>query len=173
MIAINTNYKIAPWATILYACDLHWWDWHHEEVKTFAGRKITQDEEAAKKYGLEHVKSVDKPGLSRDKSVIHQGRNSGVQAINLAVNLGAQRIVLLGFDMQTSGNKTHWHGHHPNFYDAQVSGWARYLEKLHDVYRLVAKDADEMGIEIVNATRETALRCFQRKPLSSLLQAQA
>lgn len=164
VICINDNYRLAPWADVLYACDGHWWDWHHdrEELKAFKGRKITQDEAAANRYGLEYIKSVDAPGLSRDPAYIHQGSNSGIQAINLAYHLGARRVVLLGYDMQATGDKAHWFGDHPTGFRSK---WDRWIP----LYQRVADDAKLMGLEIINATRETALTCFQRKPLSSLL----
>jgi hypothetical protein len=168
VIALNDNYLLAPWADVLYACDGHWWDWHAErpELRAFKGRKITQDIDSAEKYGLEYIRSVDADGLSRDPSCIHKGSNSGIQAINLAYHLGARRIVLLGFDMQATGGKTHWHGKHPGE-GADYAPWRKWLWR----YQLVADDAERMGLEIINATRETALKCFPRKPLSSLLPA--
>ncbi len=170
VLVINDNYLLAPWSAVLYACDGHWWDWHADrpELKAFKGRKITQDEDAAKRYGLEHIRGVDEPGLSSDPACIHMGSNSGIQAINLAYHLGARRVVLLGFDMQATGGKTHWHGKHPGE-DGGYSPWHKWLWR----YQLVADDAKRMGFEIINATRETALTCFPRKPLASLLPARA
>jgi hypothetical protein len=170
VLCINDNYLMAPWADVLYACDGHWWDWHaaRAELKAFKGRKITQDEEAAERYGLEYIRSVDADGLSRDPAYVHKGSNSGIQAINLVCHFGARRIVLLGFDMQATGGRTHWHGRHPGE-AADYSPWHKWLWR----YRRVAEDAEKMGVEIINATRETALTCFPRKPLSSLLPARA
>jgi hypothetical protein len=164
VIAINDNYLIAPWADILYACDGHWWDWHAErqELKAFKGRKITQDKEAAERYGLEYIESRDASGLSRDPGYIHKGSNSGIQAINLAYHLGARRIVLLGYDMQATGDKSHWFGDHPN-------GFRSYYHRWIPLYQRVAEDAGSMGLEIINATRETALTCFVRKKLKQVL----
>lgn len=170
VLCINENYLLAPWAPVLYASDGRWWDWHQNrpELKAFKGRKITQDEEAAGRYGLEYIKSVDADGLSRDPAYVHKGSNSGIQAINLAYHLGARRVVLLGFDMQATGGKTHWHGRHPGEAD-DYGPWHKWIRR----YEGVARDADLMGLEIINATRETALTCFPRKPLSSLLPARA
>jgi hypothetical protein len=165
VIVINDNYRIAPWADVLYACDPAWWDLHEVRVRTFKGRKITQDKEAAERYGLEYIEGVDEPGLSPYPNRIHLGSNSGIQAINLAAHW-TKRIVLLGFDMQPTGGKTHWHGGHPG--QANDYGpWHKWIWR----YELVAKDAERMGVEIINATRQTALKCFPRVPLSSLLPA--
>jgi hypothetical protein len=164
VLCINENYRMAPWADVLYACDGHWWDWH-DGAKSFKGRKITQDKGAAEKYGLEYIESRDADGLSRDPAYIHRGSNSGIQAINLAAHW-TRRIVLLGFDMQATGGKAHWHGKHPG-QSGDYSPWHKWMWR----YELVARDAERMGVEIINATRETALRCFPRRPLLSLLPA--
>ena len=54
---------------------------------------------SAAAWGINQLKSVAQPGLSRTQGVIHQGKNSGYQALNLAYLLGAKRILLLGYDM--------------------------------------------------------------------------
>jgi hypothetical protein len=164
VIVINDNYLLAPWASVLYACDGQWWDWHQSrnELKDFKGRKLTQDKEAANRYGLEYIESVDAPGLSKDINYIHMGSNSGIQAINLAYHFGANRIILLGYDMQATDNKSHWFGDHPNGFR---SYWHRWLP----IYKAVADDANKMNLEIINASRETALTCFARVSLNDIL----
>lgn len=60
--------------------------------------------------------------------------------------------------MQATGGQSHWFGDHPNHLR---SHWRRWLP----LYESVARDAEQMDIEIINATRETALTCFRRMPL--------
>lgn len=170
VICINDNYRIAPWADVLYACDPHWWEWHKDkpEFLAFKGEKWTQCSnwnkeqiEVFKRLGVNWIESKNLPGLSTDPSYIHQGSNSGIQAINLAYHWGAKRIVLLGYDMQPTGGKSHWHGDHPN---GVRSCWHNWLK----LYDKVAEHANELGLEIINATRETALTCFPRVSLESI-----
>ena len=95
--------------------------------------------------------------------MIHEGGNSGYQAMNLAFNAGAKRIVLLGFDMQRTGDKAHWFGNHPG--SMQVpSPYADWLKK----FEPLAADLTAQGVEVFNCTRETALTCFKRVPLESV-----
>ncbi len=137
-----------------------WWDWH-EGVPSFKARKITQDKAASDKYGIEYIESVNNPMLSTDPDVIHQGSNSGYQAINLAYNHGATRIILLGYDMML-GNKAHWFGDHPNKVRSSYPAFIRF-------YSDMAPQAKQLGLEIINCTRKTALHCFERKSLDSAL----
>lgn len=171
VIVINDNYRLAPWADALYACDRAWWEYHKPE---FSGLKFTQhklaspgeskrDKECAAKLGVTAIAGINNPGLSRDPSVIHHGGNSGYQAINLAFHLGVKRILLLGFDMQHTGGKRHWFGDHPRPLNnaAGIEGWRKAFTRLAD-------DLRGEGVEVVNCSRETALTCFPRKKLCSI-----
>jgi hypothetical protein len=172
VLVVNNGYLLAPWATALYGCDGHWWDRHigRPEMKAFKGRRITRDKGAAERHGLEYVRSFDAPGLAHPPCICENG-NSGAQAINLAAHWlldeppGERRIVLLGFDMQTTGGRVHWHEKHPS----GVNPDERTLARWRVMFDEIAKDARQMGIEIINCSRETALRCFPRAPLESLL----
>lgn len=95
--------------------------------------------------------------------MIHWGGNSGYQCINLAYLWGARRIVLLGFDMQRTDGKAHWFGDHPQglHNNSPYDKWLRNFDRL-------AADLKAEGVEVINATRKTALRCF---PFASIDEA--
>lgn len=163
VIAINTSYRLAPWADALYACDAKWWDENIEAVRRETSAELwTQAADAAKRYGLQRVKGRRADGLGRD--VIHLGGNSGYQAVNLAYLWGARRIVLLGYDMQHTGGASHWHGDHPwkKGVKPPVHTWLPRFTQL-------AEDLEREGVEVVNATRHTALKCFPRQPLEEVV----
>jgi hypothetical protein len=150
----------------MYACDLHWWDVYAGELKRdFAGELWTQDEKAAKRFGLHRMPGVSMPGLGR--SMIHFGNNSGYQAINLAYLFGATKIILLGFDMKVEAGKIHFFGNHPYHKPGQgpnndvMARWCGNFVKL-------AQDLVNEGVEVINATRSTALKTFPIKTLEEL-----
>jgi hypothetical protein len=154
---------MAPWADILYACDGAWWDRYFEEASSvFRGELWTIDKRAHISYGVHFVDGDDRKGLGRDK--VFYGSNGGYQAINLVYLFGASRIVLLGFDMQKTGGKSHWHGDHPGDLnrDCPVRHFAKNFPAL-------ASDLAGVGVEVINATRETALECFPKKRLEDAL----
>ena len=97
-------------------------------------------------------------GLARDKSKIHTGSNSGYASIGLAYHLGAERILLLGYDMMMDGDQRHWFGDHPQGLNV-ASNYNTFVQR----YRTIKPE--EYGIEIWNVTRRTALDCF---PIHSL-----
>lgn len=162
---INTSFRLAPWADVLYACDLAWWDQHYAEVRDgFKGELWTQTKEAAVRHGINRVEGRTGRGLCREPGVIHQGGNSGYQAIGLAVLQGARRVVLLGYDMQRTGGRSHWHGDHPGGL-RNSSPFTSWLQKFGELAADLAAD----GVEVINATRETALKCFRRARLEDVL----
>lgn len=93
---------------------------------------------------------VDEPGL------VGHGGNSGFQALNLAIQFGARRIALVGFDMRLDRG-LHWHGphgralHNPN--ERALMRWRR-------AFAASAPEIAAMGITVVNANPASALTCF-------------
>jgi hypothetical protein len=177
VIVINDNYMRAPWADYLYFCDDKWFKWHKDkdEFKRFKGRKFAQYQigkghdrnrekltEIYNGYNVELIGSKPESGLSIDPDVIHTGSNSGYQAINLAYHLGAKRIILIGYDMQLTNGQAHWFGDHPDNIRSSYDSFKKF-------YNHMAPHAEELGIEIINCTKKTALTCFSRQKLEEVL----
>lgn len=159
-IVVNTSYRLAPWADYLYACDYWWWANNLADVRErFHGELWTQDRKAANAYRLNYVESRRLPGLGRD--CIHQGGNSGYQAVNLAYLWGARTIVLLGFDMSPDGKRTHWHEPHSSLVSSPYETWV-------ERFGVLADDLRNEGVRVLNASRRTALTCFERVDASAL-----
>lgn len=74
-------------------------------------------------------------------------------AIGLAYFLGAKEICLLGFDMQATGGKIHWHGAHKKTSNPSECMLRQWVEK----YVPLWAGLDAVGIPLWNCTRETAL----------------
>ena len=163
-IAVNDSYRLAPWADVLYACDPAWWEHHIVAVRRdFPGELWTQDRETAQKHGLNWIQGHHNPGLSDNPDYIHYNSNSGAQALNLAVLWGAKRLVLVGFDMKTDGPRRHWFGNHPGTLD-KASDYPDWVRK----FALIAQDLKKMGVECINCSMDSALDCFEKRPLASL-----
>lgn len=135
-----------------------------EEVRrSFLGDCWTQDLNSSNRYNLSYVAAIKAPGLGKEK-VIHTGENGGYQAMNLAYLLGASKIILLGMDMQMTNKESHWHGEHPGVLnrDSPYSKWVKNFDSL-------ARDLYAAGVEVINATRTTALNCFKKVKLEDAL----
>lgn len=165
VIAVSDNYRVAPWADYVYSCDFTWWKEYYEDVVSRTSAEIvTQDRTAHsirmtkgrinplprnfKEYKVEH-----KSGLSGKDDALTHGGNSGYQAVHLAYLLGATKIILVGYDMQHTGGKRHWFGDHPEKFIRNADKpelWKVSMKKL-------ASDIQANGVELVNATIETAI----------------
>lgn len=155
VIVTNTTFRLAPWADALFGMDMKWWKEHHKEVEAvFTGRRLSTSH-AARAFGAESLYQC--PWFPH---VL----NSGEGAIALAMAAGAKQVVLLGFDCQKAGGKTHWHGDHP-----KALGNAGSLGKWPRHFSRIAKKAQQEGCRIVNASRATALTCFPRAELEAAL----
>lgn len=155
----------APFADVLYACDWRWWNHYIEHVrKTFRGELWTCAEQARDQFGLYWIRGAKGDGIAEDPDTILHGMNSGHQAINLACVFGAARILLLGYDCQHTGGKSHWHGDHP-----RTLGNARCVAQWAKGFARQAEDAQRRGIEIINCSRATALQCFTRSTITACL----
>ena len=163
-IAINNSYQLAPWADVLYACDARWWKWHRG-AKDFSGMKYALERRAGAMYPQVKVLRIGRPeGLSLDPMYLNTGKNSGYQAINLAVLMGATRILLLGYDMQKGPKgQMHWHPEHPMKTPHLYVEFRRRFQTLVD-------PLNAAGVAVINCSRETALESFPRMSLESAFQ---
>jgi hypothetical protein len=134
-------------------------------LRIFAGELWTVSENARQRFGLYWMRCGKDAGFTDEPDTINGGGNSGFQALHLAATFGARKIILLGYDMQRTGGELHWHGKH---WGGLPSGngfpsWIRNFGPL-------ATDLRRRGIDVINATRETALKCFPRQTLEEVLE---
>jgi hypothetical protein len=126
--------------------DRQWWQRYKADViENFTG----------KRYSNNNVPLVEKVDIE------HFG-NSGAACINFAAKMGAKRIIMLGYDCQHTGGKSHWHGDHP-----RGLGNAKLVDKWGVKFGELAKRLD--GVEVINASRATTLTCFKRMSLEDAL----
>ena len=164
VVAINDAWRLAPWADALMASDAAWWA-YHQGVPAFAGLKFCLEPAAAAHPGLTVLRNTGDSGVEADPTGLRTGRNSGAAAINLAVHFGAKRIVLLGYDMEArSESKSHWFGNHPR----GLRGNSPY-PLFRAMLTTMAQPLIDIGVTVVNCSRETALTCFPRRPLREVL----
>jgi hypothetical protein len=185
VIAVNDNYLVAPFADIVYFADAQWWKWHStgieknwawarftsEQVKKafaeFRGQKCTIENTGLQVSdpGVFFLHNFGSEGLSDRPNGLHTGSNSGYQAINLAVLAGAKRILLLGYDMKHTGGRSHAHNGHPVKHPEDV--YLRYARN----FATMVPHLQKLGVEVVNCTPQSAITCFPKEALESVLAA--
>ena len=155
-----------PWASALYACDAKWWNASGPPAGAFEGRRYSTNnrkprihdnkEIAAAEHRLTLLEGHECDGFCFVPGHIHYGGNSGFQAINLALQFGARKIWLIGFDMHNGGGKNHFFGEHPASI-AATPDYRHYVGAFVSAARMLP-----MNVEIINATPGSALPCFKR-----------
>lgn len=155
-ICVNDAFMWAPWADLLYFCDMEWWDARGRQVReVFHGRLVTLENEIT---SVKRLRNTGERGLETDPAGLRHGSNSGYQAINLAFHLGVSRIVLLGYDLRVHGDRLHAiEGHRRQ--DAVT-----FDRLLKDVmlpnFESLVEPLAAAGVEVVNVTPGSRLRCW-------------
>lgn len=161
--------RLCPWADVVYGCDGPWWQ-AKRGLPEFKGTKLAHDTGVCTAYRDVHkIEVFDHDNMLFDEpGMVGSGGNSGFQAINIAAQFGATRILLIGFDMHGAGG-VHWYG--PNRWknannpiDTSYVHWRAALNKQSKVLHA-------MGIEVVNASQESALTCFRKSNIPETLAA--
>jgi hypothetical protein len=154
-IVTNNSFLLAPWANIVFGFDAAWWGIYHKQVKTQCNCIMASCSGTAKKFGVENA---------LNNSWFHNFQNSGACAIGLAVSCGAKKVILIGYDCKKTDGKTHWHGDH-------VEGLSNAQSIKSWVYKFncVALFANQKGVDVINASRDTSLECFRREKLEDIL----
>lgn len=166
-IAVGDAWRLAPWAAALYHADAPWWK-QHDGCGEYAGLKLVAAKTVSDKtdpaWGLIPLRTERRPGFSFDPAFVHEGTNSGFQALNLAILWGAREIYLLGYDMGRTGGKAHFFGDHP----AAIRKPSPF-DKFRAAFEAAAPSLPAAGVRVVNCSRETALECFERGAADAVL----
>lgn len=131
--------------------DTPWWQVHHGEVsEVFKGMRV-------RGAGSTHSNLAH-------RAMFGAGcLNSGAGALLMAKYYGAELIIMLGYDCQVGEDgKRHWHGSHP-----KGLGNAGMLHKWAEQFAKVARQLQPT--RVINASRVTALECFERMQLEEAL----
>jgi hypothetical protein len=166
IIAIKENIDLCwKWCDLCYGCDASWWR-NRNWLKDFPRLKVSFE---AKHEGIHRIdidRHVDRI-LTETPGRLGSGGNSGFQAVNLAVQFGARRIMLVGFDM-TDRSGLHWYGRNrgQNRSNPTEDNFRRWRAAFH----ATAPWFRDNGIEVVNASEHSAVTCFPRTTVEKALQ---
>src|SRR5262245_41906712 len=176
LVAINDAVRLAPFADVFYSGAKAWWPRHckqplwterHRLVDAFAGIKISleldQDRPGIHKDGTIILRNTGTDGLERVPNGLRTYQNSGGAAINLALHLGATRIILLGYDMGPDGKGRH------HFSDPSGRPHSSPYSLVRNLIKTMVGPLEAVGVEVVNCSRSAGLPCFPRRMLADVL----
>ena len=138
---------------VWYAPDHRFWMHYRESLAQRAGAIRVGAQNASMRAGLVH-------------SVIEQaiGGHAGIQAIKLALDLGATTVLLLGYDCRAQGDTTNYFGRKPPPLQYQnpepYSAWVPRYRKLEV----------PPGSRVINCSPGSAIDAFPRAALAELLE---
>lgn len=163
--AISDAHRLAPWADAVHSSDEKWWSCYFG-LPAFTGLKFTLEAKAERWPGVQALRRAGQNGLELNPAEgIKTGGNSGMQAINIAVQLGAVRVILLGYDMAPGPKgRTHFFGKHPASLE-RLSPYASFIAS----FQTMVEPLRKAGVNVVNCSRASALTCFERMPLDEAL----
>jgi hypothetical protein len=96
------------------------------------------------------------------------GGNSGFQALNLAAQFGAKRILLVGFDASVRGGQ-HWYGR--NNWNGANNPDENLCDRWRKAFDGAAIDLANRGIEVINTALWSQLNRFKKMSIEHALQA--
>jgi len=157
VIAVNNAYQLADWIDVLFYGDCRWLSSHERRLQYFPGLKVTVCPSHVHKPFVRVVERRNSPqGLQPQPHRLAWNLSSGACAVNLAVHFGVRRIILLGYDMRKIDGNNNWHTTHPTAGIPKHDPYTRFLRP----WPFIARDAKQMGVEIINATPGSALGEF-------------
>lgn len=185
-IAVNDAYLWAPWADVCYFADSQWWEWHTAGVDKpklgltaaqvraafadFHGQKCSIERSGSNitDDAVHMLRNKDFPnhgvGISLDPRALVTGRNSGFQAVNLAILSGSHRHALLGFDAcRSADGDKHWHGEHPRPSTDEV------FEAMRKAFSAAEASILATGTSILNCSPGSRLDNFLKVRLEEVL----
>lgn len=178
VIAVNNAWEIVP-ADILWFADSRWWRWNGEAVRArFKGIVATRaclEADDIRRADFRpgrfwHLRRSDEDvagnhgGIALEPDTVRGGMG-GHNAINLAVHLGAAKLVLLGFDGKPDeAGRFQYHDRH-----RAPTSPTLFPERALPDLRSTAAPLAALGIEVINARPDMAVDWWPLRDLESAL----
>lgn len=162
----NNSLFYAPDTKVHHAFDLRWWDTYYELARQTGAEMSTCFTTAASKYRIKYLAHKPGGGWADNPNYVYQGGPmSGYNLIQIVGNRSdCDRIILLGYDMKLNKKG------HTNFHERHPIGWPTSDQRKLEIRLRFYKDlAREAPIEIINASRDTAIEVFTRMKLDSII----
>lgn len=149
---------------ITFFSDKKWHDTFHKPIAQYVaagGEVFTQCEALVAYSDYPYLKILKRRPRGLHNDAIGFNGNSGCSAVNLALILGAQRVLLLGFDCRPPAinGRSHWHDCRIEAPKAEVyrnfmKGWADISVQLPKSYP---------GCEIINLGPDSEIPFFPKR----------
>ena len=172
VIGVNVAYLIGDWIDIVFFGDNGFYVKQQLGLAKFPGLKVTCSGNSKIDSSIKRLRRIGKKGISTESNGVCWNGNSGAAAMSIAALAGVKRIVLLGFDMKLDEEHQHWH----QVYGKRVINEKRRRHFPFDrhlrSFPLIARDAKRLGIEVINASPDSAIKDFKKSTVKQILERQ-
>lgn len=168
-----------PDLELLYACNLNWWEEYYWRINEHPCEKWTSNPIAPITFPeVRHIYERWGMGLCETPGLINHGHGSGYSLVGMAHEMGAKRIILLGYDLKyapdydgQNRNIGSTPRHYFDEYPPHLQHWPskRVEGGVHvELLELYQSVADQGLVEVINCSADTALECFPRMPIEEV-----
>jgi len=169
VIGVNMAYQLGDWIDIVFFGDKGFFLKNKESLGKLNNIRVGCVP-YVKDIGWIKYVSKDKnktKGISSTPNKIAWNGNSGGAAINLAYQLGAKQIILVGFDMNVDEKERQWW--HQLYAKRDTEKGKRIFARHKDYFSHIAEDAHRLGVEIINANPDSAIDNFRKVHIKQIL----
>lgn len=158
--AVYLGARICP---VLFFSDPEFLDEFEPAVNAYSGKMVTSTEKTIRDFPWLYRFKRSPEGLHTGDRL---GFNftSGAGAINLALTMGARRVLLLGCDCKPIGEVHHWH---PKFIHNAPDPYPQFLIGYANVARHLPRVFP--GREVINLNPDSAIPDFPKRPWQEFL----
>ncbi len=162
VIAVNDAVRRLPCADIVFAADRKWWR-ARDHIPGFAGRRVgLADSYFDAPENVLLLRRSGCEGCETTPGLVHTHGHSGAMAVQLAAQLGAAPIVLVGFDMRHGKDGTrHYFGEYEKPLGSQPD-MAVWLSRFREIAKVFSG-------RILNASPGSAIDFVPRVDLAEFL----
>lgn len=168
--AIKSSWRLAPWADALYGLDKGWWIANCGAAE-FEGLKFSPSPTICRIYsGIREIRLKTKAEVLIGQTGVigcglkSGGGHSGFQAMNLAVQFGAKRILLVGFDMQMDKG-AHWNPGERGVAKPDANRFETWRREMDGCADQIAG----LGVDVINCSMGSALTAYRKVQLTEVL----
>lgn len=161
-VAINRAHEVLPFASLLWWGDAPFFrpnvDALHAHPCYYKATMRQGYQKGEIPPWVFSYECTGREGFDPDPNCIRSGNNSAYAAMHVVAHQNPARIVLFGVDMQHGpGGETHWHSGHGIVHEEYT-----LTEKMRPLFAGLVKPLAHRGIEVINASPESALNCWPR-----------
>jgi len=157
-LGLSSRSPSATWCDIWYAADQSFWLEYWKLALESSALKVCAEHSSARSKDLYDIVDLfmtlneSQPALDYVPGYAIHGGHGGFQCIQLAMSLGASRVLMVGYDCRSNGQQTNYFGQKPKHLH-KTSPYKRWVDHYD---KLVLRE----GATVINCTPDSAIKSY-------------